>query len=87
LIGVKSSINIAFRQVTEHIKENIVETRKIKLDADFAHFLNEFRDHVQAKHYLASVKWELNLNGESEISMEGKCLDVGKGTISKRVWF
>ena len=56
-----------------------MEKRKVKLDADFALFLHHFPDYIQANVHLAAIEWKLNLDKESEISLKGKCFDVGKG--------
>ena len=80
LVGIKSSVAAAHRQISEHIKDNIVETRKVQLDGIFASFLQSFPEQIQASVQLAAVEWEVNLDKRSDVTLKGKCLDVAKGT-------
>jgi len=81
LVGVKSSVNAAYRQITEHIKDNIIETRKIQLNGVFASFLQTFPDQIQANVQLACLEWDVSLGKRSEVTLKGKCLDVAKGIV------
>ena len=79
LVGVETSVNAANQEITKHLKDNIVEKRKIKLKPGFDRFLRDLHEHIKASLHLAHVKWEVHSGMQSEISLEGKCFDLDKG--------
>ena len=75
---MKSLVDDAYGEIAAHIRDNIVEARKVKVDRSFGLFLKTFPEELQASVHLARLEWEVRDDG-NEIFLKGKCLLVAKG--------